>query len=88
LAPIIPFVTDVLWRQLYGEKSIHREIFPEVAWSTGASEYTEKLLEFNSKVWYEKKSKGLSLKASIEVDMPKDLQGFSRDLKAMHNIEA
>ncbi len=88
LAPVTPFVTDVLWRQLYGEKSVHREMFPEAAWSTEASEYTERLLEFNSKVWNEKKSKGLSLKAPIVVEMPKDLQGFSLDLKAMHNIEA
>lgn len=86
LAPIIPFITDSLWREIYDKESIHREIFPKAIWQKNYSKYTENLLEFNSKVWFEKKNKGLSLKESIKIDIPKNLKEFSKDLKAMHNI--
>ncbi len=86
LAPITPFVTDALWREMYGKTSIHREIFPEAIWNTEHSKYTENLLEFNSKVWFEKKNKGISLKEEVKIEIPKELLGFSKDLRAMHNI--
>jgi len=88
LAPITPFITESIWRQLYRERSIHRERFPEAEWDVGPSKYTEKLFEFNSKVWNEKKARGLSLKDPINVEIPSELDGFSRDLKAMHNIQS
>ncbi len=87
LAPITPFITDALWRQIYGSESIHREMFPTAMWSTEATQYTEKLVELNSKIWNEKKARGLSLKEPVKTEIPEDLQEFSRDLKAMHNIQ-
>jgi valyl-tRNA synthetase len=87
LAPIVPFVTDTLWRELYGKEGIHRERFPEANWDAYASKYTEKILEFNSKMWFEKKSKGMSLKDPIRLMVPDELQEFAMDLKAMHNLE-
>ncbi len=87
LSPIIPFITDVIWRQIYGKKSIHQEVFPRADWSTELCKNTEKLLEFNAGVWYEKKIKGVSLKETITVNIPKEIQCFSKDLKAMHNIK-
>jgi valyl-tRNA synthetase len=86
LAPIVPFVSDALWREMYGKASIHREMFPKAIWDKEYSKYTENLLEFNSKVWFEKKNKGLSLKETINIDIPNELQEFSKDLRAMHNI--
>jgi valyl-tRNA synthetase len=87
LAPIVPFVTDTLWRELYGGTSIHRERFPTSKWDTETTKYTEKIVEFNAKVWFEKKSKGLSLKEPIKMSVPEDLRDFALDLKAMHNLE-
>ncbi len=87
LAPIVPFVTDYLWRELYGGASVHKEQFPTAKWDTEAAKYTEKIVEFNEKVWFEKKSKGLSLKVPIKMAVPEQLRDFALDLKAMHHLE-
>lgn len=87
LAPIVPFVTDELWRELYDGASVHKEQFPTAKWDTEAAKYTEKIVEFNEKVWFEKKSKGLSLKVPIKMAAPEQLRDFALDLKAMHHLE-
>mgnify|MGYP001159896018 FL=1 len=55
-------------------------------WDKKFSNITNKLFEFNSLVWNTKKSQGNSLKASIQIDIPQELEGLSKDLKKMHNI--
>jgi len=87
LAPIIPFVTDFIWMKMYGRESIHTQLFEERFEVEDLSSYTPKIVEFNSKVWKEKKDRGLSLKDSIKVEIPKELNIFERELKLMHNIE-
>jgi len=87
LAPIIPFVTDFIWMKMYGKESIHTQLFEERFEIEDLSSYTPKIVEFNSKVWKEKKDRGLSLKDSIKVEIPKELKIFERELKLMHNIE-
>ena len=52
------------------------------------NEYTSHIIEFNSKVWNEKKEKDLSLKDSIKIEIPKELEIFRKDLIAMHNIKS
>jgi valyl-tRNA synthetase len=84
--PIIPFETDFIWMKLYSKKSISREIFPEFEKSK-KNKLTQRLLEFNSRVWEMKKEKGLSLKDEIEIKIPKELLIFKKDLVAMHNIK-
>ncbi|TAL48601.1 valine--tRNA ligase [archaeon] len=86
LAPIMPFITDHVSRELYG-KTIHKE-FPKAEWETELSKITPKLIEFNSQVWGDKKSQGISLKDSIKVKIPKELEPFEKDLKAMHHIQS
>ena len=87
LAPIIPFVTDFIWMKMYGKESIHTQLFEERFEVEDLSSYTQKVVEFNSMVWKEKKDRGLSLKDSIKVEIPKELNIFERELKLMHNIE-
>lgn len=87
LAPIIPFITDHLWRQLYGDKSVHIERLPEAKWNVEACKGTETLTSFNSMVWNTKKERRLSLRDSIKVEIPKSLEPYLTDLKAMHRIE-
>jgi valyl-tRNA synthetase len=87
LAPIIPFVTDFIWMKMYGKESIHAQLFKEKLEIEDFSSYTQKIVEFNSMVWKEKKDRGLSLKDSIKVEIPKELKIFERELKLMHNIE-
>jgi len=87
LAPICPFITEVLWLRIYSEKSIHAGAFPDPKeWQKEYLKYQKQIVDFNSKVWNEKKAKGLSLKDSLAIDIPDELRTFSKDLKAMHNL--
>ncbi|MGI0077996.1 MAG: valine--tRNA ligase [Nitrososphaerales archaeon] len=87
LAPISPFITEKIWLGMYSEKSIHAELFPDYSnLSQDALKSGKALLEFNSKVWNEKKSKGLSLKEPVSILIPEELVAFSKDLKVMHNL--
>ena len=90
LAPITPFITDHLWQTLYSDDSIHKEkqaeIEPEFS-ETKYDKFTKEITEFNSRVWNEKKDKGLSLKDSIKITIPDNLTMFSKDFVSMHNIE-
>ena len=86
LAPITPFITDHLWQTLYSDKSIHKERQAESESHEDLSQFTKEITEFNSKVWNEKKSKGLSLKDSISIDIPENLIEFKKDFESMHNL--
>jgi len=86
LAPITPYITDYLWQTLYSDKSIHTEQQVKEESNDDLTKHTQAISEFNSKVWNEKKEKGLSLKDSIKIDIPKDLEIFKKDLVAMHNL--
>ncbi len=96
LAPITPFITEYLWQKLYATpndhdkstKSIHTQRQPE-SYNDGDKKYsniTKAITEFNSFVWNTKKSKDLSLKDQINIDIPDILKPFEKDLRAMHNI--
>ena len=87
LAPITPFITDHLWQTLYSENSIHKESQVDEEQTDDLSEYTQKIIEFNSKVWNEKKAKSLSLKDSIEIKVSEELELFKNDLITMHNLK-
>ena len=80
-------MTDHIARQVYHEQSVHDEKFPEAVWNFGMENLTEKIRNFNSSVWNEKKSKGMSLKDTIKLEIPAELKIFEKDLKAMHNLE-
>jgi valyl-tRNA synthetase len=87
LAPITPFITDHLWKTLYSSDSIHKEHQVQVEEENYENILTNEISEFNSKVWNEKKAKGLSLKDSYSFPIPKNLEPFKKDLKSMHNLE-
>ncbi len=87
-APIAPYMTDFVWRELYGKKSIHLELFPKPGWKFGLHKLTEKIIEFDNKIWKEKKDNGLSLKTEIRAKIPKELKPFEKDLMKMHNIKS
>ena len=87
LSPILPFITDHLWRALYSGESIHKQRFPEQIWSTELANYTKQISDFNSFVWNSKKEKGMSLKDPIKINIPSELELFRKDLVAMHSIQ-
>lgn len=86
LAPITPFITEHLWQTLYSSESIHKEKLAEVETVENMTKFTKEIIDFNSKVWNEKKSKNLSLKDSIDIPVPESLDAFKKDLKSMHNL--
>lgn len=87
LAPVCPFITEALWTRIYSEKSIHTEVFPDAkVWDRDYLKYEKQLVEFDSKVWNEKKTRGLSLKDPISLEIPLELSAFEKDLRAMHNL--
>jgi len=95
LEPICPFITYELWTKIYQDKKmINQKRFPEIL-----NEFqdmvvlTQKIIQFNSEIWNKKKetisnitNKPLSLKDPIKIRIPDELESFSRDLIAMHNI--
>jgi valyl-tRNA synthetase len=86
LAPIAPFMSEYIWRQLYSKRSIHAERLPKPAWSKASKRYTQKMLEFNREVWKIKKEKNLALRDPVEVKVPKALAPFRDDLVRMHSL--
>ena len=87
LAPITPYITDFLWQTLYSDKSIHIEQQAKEESNEDLTQHTQAISDFNSKVWNEKKEKGLHLPDSIKVEIPKELEIFKKDLVAMHHLE-
>ncbi len=95
LEPICPFITYELWTKIYNNKKItdQRE-FPKTSNEfQDMLLFTQKIIKFNSEVWNRKKetisnitNKPLSLKDSIEIIIPDELELFKCDLIAMHNI--
>jgi len=88
LAPIAPFSTDRIWREVYGG-SVHGETFPMPRDGIPASrlDATPPLLAFNSEVWKQKRDKGLSLNVELPgVAIPENLEPFAEDLRRMHRL--
>ncbi|MEM0372562.1 MAG: valine--tRNA ligase [archaeon] len=88
MAPIIPFITDKIYRDIYGE-TVHKKRLPDenASWESSLIELTPKMIEFNSLVWKTKKEKSLPLNAEIEgVKIPTELKPFEDDLVKMHRL--
>jgi len=89
-APIIPAITDRIWRELYSEESIHAQEFPgKVEGVRDYSGLTEKIAGFNSYVWNTKKKEGIKFYEPIKgIDVPEELEPFKKDLVATHRLQA
>ncbi len=87
LAPIIPFITYRIYKDLTG-KDIQKETFPKEEKKRKIKFKTNELLELNSKIWKTKKDKNLSLKAEIKVlTIPETFKEIEKDLKEAHKIK-
>jgi len=91
LAPIIPFVTDLIYRGIY-DSSVHIQVFPkpeEIIKKSVLTNITSLLLEINSAIWKFKKDKKLPLNTPIkQAYLPKELSPLMGDLQSMHGIES
>jgi len=92
LAPICPFVTDAIWLELYGKRSIHLEAFPKpkAEWESDLAARKEEFSAFNAAVWKLKKLRGVPLNQGLPVDLyaPASLEPFREDLLAMHQVHS
>ncbi|RDE10874.1 MAG: valine--tRNA ligase [Candidatus Thorarchaeota archaeon] len=90
LAPITPFITDRIYRELYDERGVHRQSYPLVRkdWESDLTEHTVLLLQTNQALWKFKRENGISLRQGLpEAYIPENLRPWSKDLQAMHGIE-
>jgi valyl-tRNA synthetase len=88
IAPITPFISDTIWKELYSNEPVHYQKMPEnSSVDDEMLSLGEKLMEFDSRVWAIKKEKGISLREKINMDVPEGLKLFGEDLIKMHNIE-
>ena len=87
LAPLCPFVTEALWRELYSAESVHLQLFPEVIadWEDDLKALVPVLAGFDTAIWRYKKEKGVALSQELEVAVyaPMELEVFEEDLKAI-----
>ena len=86
VAPITPYITDSVWRKLYGARSIHLERFPKPQRFDVSEKVSQSIIEFNAQVWKLKKDRGMALKDSITTKIPANLKQFEKDLVRMHHI--
>ena len=87
-SPIIPFITDFLYRSLFAE-SINYQTFEEIPKIDFkfSSETTDRIKNFNGSIWKLKQEKQISLKDKIELkNFPTELYQFKDDLISMHSI--
>jgi len=88
LAPITPYLTDQVWRKIYGVKSIHLEMFPKPMKFAINQKVSQSILEFNTQLWKVKKDKGLALKDPVDAKIPDLLKPYEKDLVRMHHIQS
>ena len=89
LAPIMPFLTDKIWREAFG-RSIHDEAIedPPEQWKEGDEGLLELVKKIDSAVWRYKNRKGMSLadKLNAVLHIPEAAMPAARDLKHMHKV--
>jgi valyl-tRNA synthetase len=89
LAPIMPFVTDKIWREALG-KSIHDESIedPPEEWGRGDVKLFELAKKINSAVWRYKNRRGMSLAQPLDAALyiPEEAMPAARDLKHAHRV--
>ncbi len=90
LSPIMPYVTDYIWRKLYSSKGVHYEVLSDedLNYREGDEELIEFLMKVNSAVWKYKKEKGMKLKEELRARLyiPEEAASISEDLKNLHKV--
>ncbi len=85
LAPVVPFVTEVLYKEIY-KADVHNE-FPKHMILEEPRIKTGDIMELDNKIWKTKKDNGLSLKSEIkELTVPEKFSCIEKDIAATHNV--
>jgi len=89
LAPIMPFVTDEVWRRVHGA-SIHDEGIGDAGkWSEDLSTLLTEFMRLNSAVWSFKNRNRISLAEGLSATIyaPPVLRPLERELREMHKVK-
>jgi valyl-tRNA synthetase len=92
LAPVMPFVTDYIWRKLYKNTSIHRESLPDkIPLPEEASvleKHFETLISINSGLWKFKKEHNIRFSHPLKATLylPQELKIFAKDITNLHKV--
>ncbi len=85
LYPIIPQITTTIANEI--NLDLLNCEWPKTKKGKSNLKLIEKIMEFNSEVWKEKKLKDISLRNEISgIKIPKELKDFEKDLKECHNL--
>ncbi len=91
LAPIMPFVTDALYRRLYGV-SVHKSRFPEpeAEWLERSDKLVELLRRINSAIWTYKKNRGIRFKDPLpgKLLIPIEAEGLLGEIIDLHHVSS
>jgi valyl-tRNA synthetase len=83
--PVIPQISSFIGNEL-GLNLLESE-WPEAKKGKSNLDLIQKMMEFNSKVWKEKKEKGLALNKEISgVEVPEELNNFEKELRICHKL--
>ncbi len=88
LAPIMPFVTDAIWRGIHG-RSVHRETISDPEpYDESMGKVLKLFMNVNSAIWGYKNKMRISLaeKLNAIVYAPPDLEPLRKELEAMHKV--
>ncbi|MEB3789619.1 MAG: valine--tRNA ligase [Desulfurococcales archaeon] len=91
LSPIMPFVTDYIFRKLYGG-TVHKELYPspfitDIEERKALAEIARNIIRINKAIWSAKKLKGIKLSQPLDkqvvIVIPK-IKDVVKDLEKMH----
>jgi len=87
LAPVNPFITEILYRQLRG-RDIHAEPWPDAPKAKKPKFTAAELMELNGLVWKAKKDAGRSLKDPLKsLTLPEKFKPIEADLRLAHRAD-
>ncbi len=85
-SPMLPMVTDKIWRNIYGKEGVHAQRYAEIPSNYSLSQKTDEITAFNSQVWNKKKEEGKGMRDPVNAEIPSSLELFGKDLIKLHNI--
>ncbi|MEM0453202.1 MAG: valine--tRNA ligase [Sulfolobales archaeon] len=90
LAPILPFITDYIWRNLYDPKGVHLQLINEadIIHETIHTDLIERLVRANSIIWKYKKENNIRFSENLNAILyiPKELEPIAEELKDLHKF--
>jgi valyl-tRNA synthetase len=91
LAPICPFATEALWRELYSIESVHLQLLPQEKKELESElrGLLPQVMEFDRAIWKYKKERNIALSQEVQATIyaSPGLTAFETDLKVMHKIK-